>query len=59
MLPGALIGRDRELAELETRTRTHRLVTIIGPGGVGKTALAMEVAERVREAFRWASAMST
>lgn len=36
----ALIGRERELADLDERLRSHRLVTVVGPGGVGKTALA-------------------
>ena len=36
----ALVGRDGELHELIDRLRTKRLVTVVGPGGVGKTALA-------------------
>ena len=40
MAPGSLVGRDRELQELDDRLRTSRLVTVVGPGGVGKTALA-------------------
>ncbi len=38
-----LIGRDRELAELVDRLRRRRLVTVVGPGGIGKTALAHRV----------------
>ena len=37
---GTLVGRDRELHELDDRLRANRLVTVVGPGGVGKTALA-------------------
>ena len=39
-LPIHLIGRDADLKALETLAAEHRLVTIIGPGGVGKTRLA-------------------
>lgn len=39
--PGkALFGRDNDVAELAGRLTGHRLVTITGPGGVGKTAVA-------------------
>ncbi|MEV4256488.1 BTAD domain-containing putative transcriptional regulator, partial [Spirillospora sp. NPDC049652] len=41
-----VIGRDRECAELAGLVRTHRLVTVTGPGGVGKTTLALRVAAR-------------
>ncbi len=37
---GALIGRNDDLDELQRRLDAHRLVTLLGPGGVGKTALA-------------------
>lgn len=37
-------GRDSELAALRRLLATERLVTIVGPGGVGKTHLAMELA---------------
>jgi predicted ATPase len=47
----SLVGRGRELAELEERMRTSRLVTLVGPGGVGKTALARAIAERVGTSF--------
>lgn len=45
-----LIGRDAELAAVREALTTHRLVTITGTGGVGKTALAMVAAvdDRVR-----------
>ncbi|MBI4884556.1 MAG: tetratricopeptide repeat protein [Actinobacteria bacterium] len=35
-----LIGRQRELADVHRLIELHRLVTITGPGGVGKTTLA-------------------
>ncbi len=40
----ALIGRERELAELAEHVRESRLVTLLGPGGTGKTRLALQVA---------------
>jgi predicted ATPase/DNA-binding CsgD family transcriptional regulator len=38
------IGRARERAELRDAVRAHRQVTAVGPGGVGKTRLALAVA---------------
>ena len=44
----AFIGRDDELAALDTLLLTPdvRLITIVGPGGMGKTRLALACAER-------------
>ena len=46
-----LIGRDKELSEIEDLATTHRLVTLTGAGGIGKTLLAMTVARRLMPRF--------
>src|ERR1700743_2460436 len=43
---GALIGREGEVVEVESRWASARLVTLTGAGGCGKTRLSLEVAER-------------
>jgi len=47
-----LIGRGGELAELAGLLEAHRLVTIVGPGGAGKTRLATEITRDVAEQHR-------
>jgi predicted ATPase len=42
-----LVGRDAQLSELVELVGEVRLVTLTGPGGVGKTRLSLEVAERM------------
>jgi predicted ATPase len=46
-----LIGREAEIAEVEAALRGHRLVTLTGVGGVGKTRLALELAAQVADKF--------
>ncbi len=43
----SFVGRERELEEIEDLLRTARLVTLTGPGGSGKTRLALAAAERL------------
>jgi predicted ATPase len=44
--PTAVVGREDDIAALAARVTDHRLTTIVGFGGTGKTRLAIEVAER-------------
>lgn len=46
-----LIGREGDIAALLQMLREHRLVTVIGPGGVGKTQAALETARRIAGDF--------
>lgn len=43
---GALVGRAPDVEAIEALSRVHRLVTLVGPGGIGKTRLAQEVMRR-------------
>src|SRR6516165_2494125 len=47
----SFIGRESEVAELQAAVKAHRLVTLTGVGGVGKTRLALEVAVRLADEF--------
>lgn len=47
----ALLGRDRELFDLVGLVRANRVVTMTGPGGVGKTRLATEVVRALEPEF--------
>jgi len=48
----SLVGRRRELSEVEALLGSARLVTLTGVGGVGKSRLALRVAARKLRAFR-------
>jgi predicted ATPase/class 3 adenylate cyclase len=47
----SLVGRESELAEVQEAVQAHRLVTLTGVGGVGKTRLALEVAGHLADEF--------
>jgi hypothetical protein len=47
----SLIGRTTEIAEIQAAVKAHRLVTLTGVGGVGKTRLALEVAAGLADEF--------
>jgi predicted ATPase/DNA-binding SARP family transcriptional activator len=46
------VGRSQELTMIQLRLQepTYRLLTVVGPGGIGKTRLALEVGQRIRDA---------
>jgi predicted ATPase len=46
-----LIGRESSLEQLAEMITDHRLVTLVGPGGVGKTSLGMELARTIGDQF--------
>ncbi len=46
-----LVGRAADLASLVELTREHRVVTITGPGGVGKTRLVIELGRQLAPVF--------
>lgn len=48
----SFIGRGKELKEIIRLLKKNRLVTLTGPGGVGKTRLAIQSATKLRNQFR-------
>src|SRR5882724_7579164 len=47
----SFVGRRHELAEARKKLATARLVSLVGPGGVGKTRLAIRVAASLSRGF--------
>jgi predicted ATPase/DNA-binding CsgD family transcriptional regulator len=47
----SFVGRAAEVAELSATLAERRLVTVTGPGGVGKTRVAEQVARRIADRF--------
>ena len=48
----SFIGRRRELADVRKKLTEARLVSLTGPGGVGKTRLATRIAADLGRGFR-------
>jgi DNA-binding CsgD family transcriptional regulator len=48
----SFVGRQAEIAEIKALLRAERLVTLSGPGGSGKTRLALQVARDLVGAYR-------
>ena len=46
-MPVHVVGRDEAIREVVDRLSAHRCVTIAGPGGIGKTTVAVAAAERL------------
>jgi predicted ATPase/DNA-binding SARP family transcriptional activator len=47
----SFVGRELELSEVGKLVEQHRLVTITGPGGAGKTSLAVELARQLGDGW--------
>ncbi|MFN2143218.1 MAG: ATP-binding protein, partial [Candidatus Promineifilaceae bacterium] len=47
----SFIGRERELAQVEQLLQETRLLTLIGPGGTGKTRLSLEAGRHLEERY--------
>src|ERR1700682_5780761 len=49
--PLMMIGRETVVGEVSDKLRDERFVTLLGPGGIGKTAIALAVGRTVAEEF--------
>jgi predicted ATPase/DNA-binding winged helix-turn-helix (wHTH) protein len=49
--PIMMIGREMVVSEVSDKLREERFITLLGPGGIGKTTIALAVGHAVTEAF--------
>ncbi|MBS7543810.1 ATP-binding protein [Ancylobacter oerskovii] len=47
----AIVGRSNEIAQIVATLTVARSITVVGPGGVGKTAIALAVAHHMSDAY--------
>ena len=45
----SLVGRDADIWRVRAAAATHRIVTVVGPGGIGKTRLAIQAAAELSD----------
>jgi DNA-binding winged helix-turn-helix (wHTH) protein len=48
---GRMIGRDDAVLEIQARFQTERLITVLGPGGIGKTTVALATGQAASADF--------
>ena len=49
--PATMVGRETVISEVGVKLRDERFVTLLGPGGIGKTTIALAVGRAVAEEF--------
>ena len=49
--PVMMIGRETDISEVSDKLRDERFVTLLGPGGIGKTTIALAVGRAIAEEF--------